>query len=192
MSEVAHRVEAFLAADPEVTQAAVVEVGHGRAQRLVGFVQRAGDACPPGTGSPHGRSELDRVFCERIRRSLKAVLPEAALVLLAGAIPLDPRGEPDRIVLARRADGFLRTLAVLVGIWGEVLGSSEIDGERSFLAHGGSSLAAMRASNRIRDRLGVKVPLPVLVSGQAAVDVAAFIASNNPDILEMMATANDK
>lgn len=185
------QIEAALEADAEVARAVVVQACRAGVPRLVGFVQRTRGACRPdgrqNVEPPDERAELDSVFRERISRALSVVLSgqgAAAPVISVVAIPLDSQGEPDRTALAQRADDFLESLEVLTGIWAEVLGSSEINAEDSFLSHGGSSLAAMRAANRVRDRLGVRPPLSVLLSGRTAADIAACIASDNLDTLE--------
>ncbi len=83
----------------------------------------------------------------------------------------------DQVEHPKESDLSGHSLAELIGIWGEVLGSSEIDEEASFLAQGGESLTAMRVVNRVRARFGVRLPLPILLSGSTARDIAAHIDS---------------
>ncbi|WP_345637350.1 acyl carrier protein, partial [Rugosimonospora acidiphila] len=191
-SGVAHRIEAVLEADAEVVRAAVVYGHRGGVRHLVGFVQRslgAGEADDPrAADSAEERAEQDSAFHDRVRGALSPVLSarggESVPVISIATVPLDPQGEPDRAALAHRADGFLASLAVLTGIWSEVLRTPDIDEAGSFLGHGGDSLAAMRAANRIRDRLGVRLPMSVLLSARTVSDVAAHIAAQTLDIQE--------
>lgn len=65
----------------------------------------------------------------------------------------------------------------LLDIWRDVLGFQEIDREATFLAHGGQSLTAMQVVNRVRARFGVRLPLPLLLGGSTADEIAAHIDS---------------
>jgi natural product biosynthesis luciferase-like monooxygenase protein/amino acid adenylation domain-containing protein len=152
-------VEAALAAHPALRAVAVVvrEERPGD-RRLVAYVVPAGEAAP-------GPRDLRDFLGER----LPDYLVPAAFVAVP-ALPTTPSGKVDRQALAatgpvpRAAGGGPRTVMedLLAAIWTEVLGVEHVRGEDGFFDLGGHSLLATRLLGRVRETLGVELPLRTL------------------------------
>ncbi|MEW5926797.1 MAG: amino acid adenylation domain-containing protein, partial [Gemmatimonadota bacterium] len=153
-------VEAALRAHPAVREAVVAAREDGRGGRwLAGYVVPAGGAAAPSA--------------EELRGWLRDRLPEymvpAAFVALE-TLPLTPSGKTDRLALPapERAEGAetvaprTATEEVLAGIWAETLGVDAVGATDDFFALGGHSLLATRVVSRVREALGVEVPLRAL------------------------------
>ncbi|HEX5760111.1 MAG TPA: amino acid adenylation domain-containing protein, partial [Thermoanaerobaculia bacterium] len=148
-------IESALATHPEVEQAVVLALGEEAERRLVAYV-----AAP---------RPLD------LRSHLAERLPEhmvpSAFVFL-DALPLTPNGKVDRKALAGLAPGAPERAApqpprtpveaALAAIWEEVLGLAGVGVHDDFFALGGHSLLAVRVQARVRERLGVDLPLPAV------------------------------
>ncbi|MET0398498.1 MAG: amino acid adenylation domain-containing protein, partial [Longimicrobiaceae bacterium] len=173
-------IEAALAEHPAVREAAVVvrEDAPGDKQ-LVGYVVPAA-GCRADGGGP-------RVPAEELLRHLRERLPEhmvpAALVALGG-LPLTPNGKLDRRALPApeygpAEDGYAPpatpTEEVLAGIWCEVLGVERVGVGTSFFALGGHSLLAMRVVSRVRQALGVELPLRALFEAPTVAALAGRV-----------------
>ncbi|HEX4952274.1 MAG TPA: condensation domain-containing protein, partial [Thermoanaerobaculia bacterium] len=104
-----------------------------------------------------------------LRERLPAHLVPGRWVELA-ALPRTPNGKLDRARLpapsveegerggsAAAGEGVVAQL--LSGIWGELLGRGGLGGESDFFAVGGHSLLAVRLASRVREVLGVELPL---------------------------------
>jgi amino acid adenylation domain-containing protein/FkbM family methyltransferase len=132
----------------------------------------------PAGGAPPARwSSPDRLG-EELRRSLERRLPEpmvpAAWVMLE-ALPLTANGKVDRAALPppgsplerRREEGRVPPRdgldLELIAIWEDLLGVSAIGIRDDFFALGGHSLLGARLMTRIRERLGVALPLSQLL-----------------------------
>jgi amino acid adenylation domain-containing protein len=149
-------IEIALAAHPQVREAAVV-VRHGGAEPalLACVVLREGE----GAGAA------------ALRDFLAARLPPSMVPSFAFGAALDrlPNGKLDRRALARwtpAAEPARHVLAprtpleeLLAGLFAEVLGVERIGAEDSFFEQGGHSLAALRLIARVREALGVELPL---------------------------------
>ncbi|MET0399177.1 MAG: non-ribosomal peptide synthase/polyketide synthase, partial [Longimicrobiaceae bacterium] len=165
-------IEAALLEHAAVREAAVVarEDAPGR-QRLVAYVVAAEDA---------------EIAAPALREHLSARLPEymvpAAYVALE-RFPLNRNGKLDRRALpapesaggeAHRAPG-TATEEVLAGIWGEVLGTERVGVDDAFFELGGHSLLATRVVSRVREALGVELPLRAVFETPTVAGLAARI-----------------
>jgi amino acid adenylation domain-containing protein len=149
-------VETALCGHPAVREAVVVAVPDGsHGQKLVAYVVAATDR-PPAPGE--------------LRSHLLRLLPEpavpAAFVALAG-IPLTPNGkvdlralpEPEEPAVEAAAELLTPVEELLAGIFAEVLGQDRVGVEEDFFERGGHSLLATQVVARVREALGVDLPV---------------------------------
>jgi amino acid adenylation domain-containing protein len=154
-------IEAALARHPEVREAAVLV----RDSSLVAYVS----------------SEADGLE-EFLRLSLPDYMVPAAFVRLP-SLPLNTSGKVDRQALARIAPpapsdaaSFADPVEELVaGLWAEVLGRDVRPGD-NFFHLGGHSLLATRVLSRLREALGVELPLQTLFETPVLSALARVIA----------------
>jgi amino acid adenylation domain-containing protein len=177
-------VEAALSEHPSVREAAVALDESGAEPRLIGYVVPAGGRPAP--------SDL--------RRYLLAKLPEAmvpgAFVELR-SLPVGPSGKLDRRALPQPTPIEPRRSAVyapprtpaeerLAAIWCDLLDLERVATFDSFFDLGGHSLLAARLIARIRDRLGVELPLRAVFAGPTlaamARSIEAAVAGSEPAI----------
>ena len=153
-------VEARLADHPGVRRAVVVPRGGAAGGFLAAFLVPEGEA--------PGRPEL-RAF---LLASLPEYMVPAVFVPLA-ELPLTPNGKVDRRALAMRplpeeerdtAPAAPRDPVeeMLAGLWADLLGVESVGVRDSFFDLGGHSLLATRAVSRLREALGVEIPLRAL------------------------------
>nr|ACJ60951.1 VEG9 [uncultured soil bacterium] len=176
-------VEGVLAAQPGVVEAVVLarEDQPGE-KRLVGyFVSDGNDAGP-----------------EEIRRQMGLVLPAymvpVAVVALPG-LPVTPNGKVDRRALpapdlaGRASENAPESEAekVLCGLFAEILGVEHVGVDDAFHDLGGSSALAMRLIARIREELGVDMPIRQLFSSPTPAGVARVLAAKSRPALEAAA-----
>ncbi len=152
-------IESVLRADPRVRECAVVAREDGGEKRLVAYVVAADDADPTAAELRAG-----------VRERLPEHMVPAAFVSIE-ALPLTPNGKLDRRALpappapeaAAEAGTYVapRTTEeeLLAGIFADVLRMERVGVETSFFDLGGHSLLATRVVSRIRDVLGVELPL---------------------------------
>ncbi|HVR99684.1 MAG TPA: amino acid adenylation domain-containing protein, partial [Thermoanaerobaculia bacterium] len=166
-------IEAALARHPAVERAAVIL----RERRLVAFVV-------PRPGESPDASTLRDALRQRLPEPM---VPEAVVFL--DRLPLDPNGKVDRralegIVLERMeeaspAGGFVppRTPIeeVLAGIWAEVLGIERVGAGDDFFALSGNSMLAAQVAWRVRQALGVELPLRRLFERATLAELAGEI-----------------
>ncbi|HEX4496054.1 MAG TPA: non-ribosomal peptide synthase/polyketide synthase [Thermoanaerobaculia bacterium] len=167
-------IAAALRRHPGVREAVVVARELPGGPALVAYVvAAAGDADPAG---------LRTEWREYLRASLPAALVPAAFVRL-DALPLSPTGKVDRRALPEpRFDGAEadeereapRTPIeeIVAGIFAEVLGIGAVARSDSFFHLGGHSLLATRVVARVRDALGVELPLRSLFEAPTVVSLA--------------------
>ncbi|MEV6823927.1 amino acid adenylation domain-containing protein [Amycolatopsis sp. NPDC051102] len=149
-------IEAALAAEPDVRQAAAVLRGRGADARLIGYAVPA-----PGTA-------LDPAD---LRRRLRGRLPDymvPADVVVLTAMPLGDNAKVDRAALpdpaprrrtgpaAAPGDAFE---AAVAEVWAEVLGTGAVGADDDFFVLGGNSLQAARIAARLRERFGCELRL---------------------------------
>ncbi len=174
-------VEAVLAGHPGV-RAAVVLVREEKPGdlRLAAYVVGRESAAP---------ADLLADLRAWLRERLPDYMVPGGIALL-GALPLSPNGKVDRKALERiRPAGpeaervgaeagspaervpSSPTEEILAGIWAEVLGIARVGVRDDFFALGGHSLLATQVVSRVREALGVELPLARLF---AAPTVAAL------------------
>ncbi len=180
-------VEAVLAAQPEVEEAAVVlREGSSGGPELAAFY-----TARPVPGDLAGDLSGDRAgdLAPRLRSALRARLPEhmipAAFVPLP-ALPLSPNGKVDRRALARlssmpaaaagaRVEPRGAVEIALARIWEDLLGRPVSAGD-SFFEVGGHSLLATRLLSRLRDAFGVELTLHRLFERPVLADLASELS----------------
>ncbi|HYO12153.1 MAG TPA: amino acid adenylation domain-containing protein, partial [Thermoanaerobaculia bacterium] len=152
-------IEIALTAHPEVREAAVVvrQDPAGERSLLACMVLREGEPGPAEAAA--------------LRDFLTARLPPSMVpaVAFGAELPRLPNGKLDRRALARwtpaaeSARSFLAPRTpleeLLAGLFAELLGVDRIGVADSFFEAGGHSLAAMRLIARVRETLGVDLPL---------------------------------
>jgi len=168
-------IEAALAKHPAVHEVVVVAWGEGSEdKRLVAYVVAKEELASPG---------------EQLRNYLKAKLPEfmvpSAYVVLA-ELPRTAHGKLDRRALPAPAlarPELPNALAaprtpvehVVADVWAELLGITPIDIHANFFEVGGHSLLATRVIARLRDALGVDLPVRALFEAPTVTGLAAAI-----------------
>ena len=152
-------IEQVLMQQPEVRQAVVLIREDGaRGKQLVGYVV-------PQEGHTLRKNRLKE---ELLRQLPKYMVPSFLITL--DALPLSANGKIDRSALPapelRQATIETTSIAprtanehALATIWKEVMGVARVSIEDDFFACGGHSLLAMIMISRIRERLGVDIPL---------------------------------
>ncbi|MBV9775158.1 MAG: AMP-binding protein, partial [Gemmatimonadetes bacterium] len=161
-------VEAALLALEGVREAVVV--AHAESQRLVAYVV-------PEEGAEVVPAEL--------RARLGARLPEHLVpggVVLMRALPLSANGKLNRRALPELKWGRVSYLAprtpteeALAAIWAGVLGIERVGVEDGFFDLGGHSLLATRVVSRVREELGVELPLRALFEAPTVARLAALV-----------------
>jgi amino acid adenylation domain-containing protein len=161
-------VEAALARLPGVRQAAAAVRGEGAERRLVAWAAGEGLAAA--------------VLRAALRERLPEFLVPSEIEVLA-ELPLAATGKVDRAALARRgpageeaaAGAAPRTLVeeLLAAIWGEVLGRERVGVDDGFFDLGGHSLLATQVVSRVRQALGVELPLRDLFEAPTVAGLAA-------------------
>ncbi|MFQ3630439.1 amino acid adenylation domain-containing protein, partial [Roseiflexus sp.] len=173
-------VEAVLCTVAGVQSAAVVAWGEqSERRRLVAYVT-------PATIAPAD-------VLHELRRVLPDYMTPAAIVPLA-ALPLTPNGKIDRRALPPpdqlRADDDVfipprtpleRSLA---DVWRQVLGLERIGVDERFFALGGNSIQAAVLANRLRDVLGVDVPVRLVFEAPTVAEQAEALISRYPHLAQ--------
>ncbi len=164
-------IEAALLTHPEVRQAAVNVREIAGSKALVAYVA----------------GEEPRPTAVGLRDHLRRRLPEhmiPAFFVLLPALPLTPNGKVDRKALPapELENAEERWLAprtpveeILAGIWAEVLGRERVGVADHFFDLGGHSLLATQVISRLRNALGIEVPLRDLFAAPRLADLAARV-----------------
>lgn len=165
-------IEAVLRAMPEVGDAVVVVLpgrdgelalhayAESRAADAGALTSRLGTALPPFL-RPSTLTVLER-FPRAVSGKLDVRrLPEPGIVSGDGARRPAATG------------GLVETLGE---IWAEVLDVDRVQPDDGFFELGGHSLLAIRVISRIRDRLGVEIPLPALFTHPTLAELATVVA----------------
>jgi thioesterase domain-containing protein/acyl carrier protein len=171
-------VEAALAADPTIHEAAVVVQGEGDDRHLAAYVVPAA-----------GAAVLE---VAELRRSLRDRLPEhmvpAAWAVLP-ALPLNANGKVDRRALPVLARDGMKTAAAapprdelelqLVQIWEDLLDVRPVGIHDRFFDLGGHSLLAVRLAARIEQRLGRRPALADLLERPTVAELAELLRAGD-------------
>ncbi|HNA52532.1 MAG TPA: condensation domain-containing protein, partial [Mycobacterium sp.] len=119
-----------------------------------------------------------------LAQRLPAYMVPAAVVVLEG-LPLTVNGKLDvRSLPAPEYQGTTyrapstATEETLAGIYAQVLGVERVGADDSFFDLGGHSLSATRALARVRDELGVEVPIRAVFGAPTVAGLAAWIEVN--------------
>ncbi|CAM3296301.1 amino acid adenylation domain-containing protein [Corallococcus sp. ZKHCc1 1396] len=158
-------IETTLQRHPRIKQAVVLVRELGGGKELVAYVSLQ-DALE-GAAAP-SRADVEAELRGFLRERLPHYMVPAALVILP-FLKLNANGKIDRKALpAPDADLFAKRVVKapgtpmqqgLVAIWEEVLGRGPIGVDENFFELGGHSLLAIRVLSRMREALGVDVPL---------------------------------
>jgi amino acid adenylation domain-containing protein/non-ribosomal peptide synthase protein (TIGR01720 family) len=168
-------IEAALACHPQILESAVLlREDRPGDQRLAAYMVPVGSATVE-------TAEL-RAF---LRHSLPEFMVPATFVNLT-SMPISPNGKVDRRALPQPVDGAERRgdyLAprtpieeLLAGIWSDLLRVEEIGVNDDFFELGGHSLQGIRLVARIREVLGVDLPIRTLFQAPTLAALAASIA----------------
>jgi amino acid adenylation domain-containing protein len=124
----------------------------------------------------------------QLRGSLQASLPEymvPAHIVLLERLPLTPNGKVDRKALPKPdvmhgEAGYVAprsaTEAALAAIWVDVLALAQVGVHDNFFELGGHSLLAVQLVSRVRQTLGVELPLREVFEQQTLARLAAVLA----------------
>ncbi|WP_234320145.1 non-ribosomal peptide synthetase [Streptomyces sp. SBT349] len=181
-------IEAALERHPAVREALVVARRDDRGEaRLAGYVVADPAPGPDGDGDGGeggGDARLAAELTRFLRERLPASMVPGVLVRL-DAFPLNANGKVDRAALPEAADGsparapFVAprtdTERAVAAIWAEVLRRERIGADDRFFELGGHSLMATRVVSRIRQRLGVDLPLRVMFDTDSVAGLATEI-----------------
>jgi amino acid adenylation domain-containing protein len=165
-------VEAALLRQPGISRAAVVarDAGQGD-RRLVAYLVAEGDA-----------PEVSQLKTE-LRGQLPEYMVPSAIMFLDG-FPLTPNGKLDRKALpapepaAGGSAGREPQTPVeleLARIWREVLGLERVSLEADFFEAGGHSLLGTRLAARVREVMGVELPLRAFFQARTLESMAALV-----------------
>jgi acyl carrier protein len=150
-----------------VREAAVVARGEGAEGRLVAYV--AGDEAEDAELRAHLRERLPEYMVPGVMVRMEA-------------LPRTPNGKIDRRALPEAgapARGYEAPRTVeeeaLAAIWAEVLGVERVGVHDDFFALGGNSLRAVQVVARIREALGVELPVRALFQSPVLADAAVAL-----------------
>jgi len=183
-------IEAHLLKFAEINEALVVTVDAHNSKQLAAYLV-LNDVDFSGASIEQQRSAL-----KRVRSELKANLPDymqpTYWVPLA-QMPLTPNGKLDRKALPRpdaslaHSDYLAPVSPVevqLAGIWQDVLKVHRIGLQDNFFEMGGHSLLATQVVVRVREQLGVELPIREVFSAEHLAELAqrvqALMASSSP------------
>ena len=172
-------IEAALMQHSAVRQAVVVlRTDAGDEAQLVAYLVPAGDEEPAASA---------------LRDFLRQKLPEhmlPAIFVTLAQLPLTPNGKVDRKVLpapegtrARARGEFVAPQGsieqAIAGIWKDILRADAVGVDDNFFDSGGHSLQVVQVQNRLREAVGVDVPVLKLFQYPTIRTLAAFLAEQS-------------
>jgi amino acid adenylation domain-containing protein len=172
-------IEAVLLRHPEVREGLVMLRDDAAAgQRLVAYFVAAGPEPPAAAG---------------FRDFLGALLPDymvpSAFVALE-RLPLTANGKVDRAALpspeaGRRVEGAMAPRTpleeLLADLWSQLLGVEQVGVHESFFALGGHSLQIAQMQSRLRDLVGVELPLQTIFREPTVAQLATHVTQRIVD-----------
>ncbi|HEX4495131.1 MAG TPA: amino acid adenylation domain-containing protein [Thermoanaerobaculia bacterium] len=171
-------IEAALAQHSGVREAAVlVRDDAARGRGLVAYVAVRPEAAPAA-----------RELRQELRRMLPDYMVPGSFVIL-GALPLQPNGKVDRralMALGTAAPDRLDAATtaprtpdeeLIAMVWAELLDLPTVGVHDDFFALGGHSLLATRVISRMRQRLGVELPLRAIFETPTVAALAARLST---------------
>ena len=175
-------IEAALRACPGVRQAVVgTDETAGGEKRLVAWVV---PVLPEPTEAAEAPAADD--LAAALAGRLPAFMVPSAFVVLP-ELPLTANGKVDRRALERLAPAAAAEAEaaaprdpieeVLAGIWAAALGRERVGVDDSFFALGGHSLLAARVIARVREALGVDLPIRALFERPTVAGLAELVAA---------------
>lgn len=167
-------IETALREHSAIRDAAVVaEASSGGEARLVAYIVPALTSAPEG---PELRRWLQRKLPPHMLPAAFVTRPELPLTS-TGKIDRQQLGRPtipsDQEDEGRVPRGPLEE--VIAGIWAAVLGVAQVGGGDDFFELGGHSLLAVQVIARVRDAVGVEVPLRALFEAPTVADLARYV-----------------
>jgi amino acid adenylation domain-containing protein len=166
-------IETVLAAHPAVREAAVTAWDDRGEKRLAAWVVAEGDAPTPSALREHVRAHLPEYM-----------VPDA-LAFLA-ELPHTPNGKvnrlalpepsPDREAVGEYVPPNTADEAALARIWSEVLGIERVGIRDDFFELGGHSLLATQIVARVRQQMGVELPLGSVFAMPSVEELARQLA----------------
>jgi acyl carrier protein len=176
-------IEARLSEHASVRQALVAgaNVAAGE-KRLVAYLLLEPQAAPDG---------ITPALLDELRTLLKARLPDYMLpqhYVLLEQLPLTPNGKLDRKRLPAFEPNATRREYVapgtqlqqqLAGFWQELLGVPRVGLHDNFFELGGHSLLATQLLSRIREQLGIELPLRALFEAVTVAELAEILETRS-------------
>jgi acyl carrier protein len=129
-----------------------------------------------------------------LRLHLEEIVPEYMIpstILFTNEFPVTPNGKLDRVRLSRDHTTVLgaetefvpprtRYEKKLAAIWRETLGVDRVGIRDNFFDLGGHSLLITQIVSRIRDSLGIEVPMRAFFDAPTIEELARIVASGDP------------
>ncbi len=164
-------VEAALRGHPGVREAVVhVREDEPGERRLVAYTVPEGEAVPVAALRSHLRERLPEYMVPAAFVSLEALPLTPGGKLDGRALPAPERTEAGAYVAPRTP-----VQEVLAGIWAEILRLERVSVEAGFFDLGGHSLLATRVVSRVREALGVELPLRALFEAPTVAALAGRV-----------------
>ncbi|WP_416466968.1 amino acid adenylation domain-containing protein [Pseudomonas sp. LFS044] len=172
-------IEGHLLGHALVREAVVLAQPTPSGLQLVGYVV-------PVEGVQAGDLQSEAVLRDTLRDALKASLPEhmvPAFLLFLPAMPLSPNGKLDRKALPQADASLLQQRyqapqnaleAQVAEVWAQVLKLDRVGRGDHFFELGGHSLLATQMISRVRQALGLDLPLRSVFEAPVLADFAAL------------------
>lgn len=169
-------IAATLCEDARVADAVAILRHDDGVDRLCAYVVARAGVC----SDSESRLALSRALHHDLRRSLPSFMVPASVSVLE-RWPLTPAGKIDRRALAIGQPSSVSVSIelqtpeheILSALFAQVLSVGRVGPDDDFLALGGDSLLAIQLAGRIRDVLGIDVPVSTLFEGPTVRQLAS-------------------